>query len=213
MNKSLVFILTIFLFSMSAIGQSYVGAFVGVNSSKLSGDAPPEGSYRSLMGLNAGAHFDIKLSKMTALSLQPSFSQEGTKIFYSVPGESELVDSLSLRMNYFSLPLMFRVTSTNERFYAIAGVETAYLLSKSLKSQKTTDELNETIADFNVAVHFGAGIRIPLGYPRLFIEMRYTQGLVNLTDETFKNNILPRVKTSGFKVLAGIEIPLKKSKN
>jgi len=190
-----------------------VGAFVGVNSSKLSGDAPPDASYKSLMGLNAGAHFDIKLSKNTALSLQPSFSQEGTKIFYSVQGVDELVDSLSFRLNYFSLPLLFRVTSTNERFYAIAGVETAYLLSKSLKSKKATEELKQDFSDFNVAVHFGAGIRIPLGYPRLFIEMRYTQGLVNLTDEPLENNILPRVKTSGFKILAGIEIPLKKSKD
>jgi len=213
MNKSILFIIITFLFSISAIGQSYVGAFVGVNSSKLSGDSPPLGTYKSLLGLNVGAHFDIKLSKLTALSLQPSYSQEGTKILYSVPRKTELVDSLRFRINYFSLPLLFRVTSTNEKFYAIAGIEPAYLLNKSLKSQNTTLALNETFANFNVAVHFGAGIRIPLGYPRLFIEMRYTQGLVNLTDEPFKNNILPRVKTSGFKVLAGIEIPLQKSKN
>ncbi|MCK5766145.1 MAG: hypothetical protein KAH26_09170, partial [Bacteroidales bacterium] len=61
------------------------------------------------------------------------------------------------------------------------------------------------------AAHFGAGIRIPVGLPRLFVELRYSQGLVNLTDEPIEKSYVPRVKTSGFKVLAGIEIPLKRT--
>lgn len=213
MNKTIPYIIILLIFSLSSMGQSYVGVFAGFNSSKLSGDAPPKASYKSLMGANVGAHFDIKLGKITALSLQPSFSQEGSRVFYSVPNEDEMVDSLSLRLNYISLPLLLRVTSTNERFYAIGGVEAGYLMSSSLKSQKVEQEMDLTISDFNVAVHFGAGFRIPLGYPRLFIELRYSQGLINLTDDPLANNIIPRVKTNGFKAFVGIEIPLKKSKN
>ena len=48
-------------------------------------------------------------------------------------------------------------------------------------------------------------------FPRLFTELRYSQGIINLTDEPLSNNIIPRVKTSGFKLLVGIEFPLKKS--
>lgn len=213
MNKKIPFIIILFVFSLSSMGQSYVGVFAGFNSSKLSGDAPPEAKYKSLMGANVGAHFDIKLGKVTALSIQPSFSQEGSKVFYSVPNVAEMVDSLSLRFNYLSLPLLFRVTSTNERYYAIAGIETGYLMSSSLKGNEEDQDLNVAIAEINVAMHFGAGIRIPIGYPRLFVELRYTQGLINLTDDPLKNNIIPRVKTNGFKALVGIEIPLKKSKN
>jgi len=54
-------------------------------------------------------------------------------------------------------------------------------------------------------------LNIPLGYPRLFIELRYTQGLINLTDEPVEKSYIPRVKTSGFKVFAGIAFPLNKS--
>lgn len=36
------------------------------------------------------------------------------------------------------------------------------------------------------------------------------QGLINLTDEPIEKSYVPRVKTAGFKILFGIEIPLKK---
>ncbi len=61
-------------------------------------------------------------------------------------------------------------------------------------------------------MHFGAGYKIPIGYPTLFVELRYSQGLVNLTDEVVQDNMIPRVKTAGIKFLVGVEIPLKKSK-
>lgn len=208
MNKSIpIFILLLFV-SIGTYSQSYIGVFGGINNSKLSGDAPVDAKYKSLIGLNAGAQFDLKLSKATAISLQPSFSQEGVKLFYNVPTSAELVDSLSLRLNYFALPILFKITSTNQKFYAIAGVETAYLMSKDLKSKDASQDLDIDIQEMNVSLQFGAGLRIPLGYPRLFIEVRYTQGLVNITDDPLKNNVLPRVKSSGLKALAGIEIPL-----
>jgi len=191
--------------------QSYVGAFAGLNNSKLIGDAPHNASYKSLMGANVGAFADIKLGKSLWLSLQPSYSQEGTKVEYTVKGVEEPVDSLHVRLNYFSLPLLLKVSTAKGRFYAIGGVEAAYLMSKSMTSHDVEQDMEIDIKDFNVAMHFGAGLHIPIGFPRLFVEVRYTQGLVNLTDDQTENNPLPRVKTTGFKVFAGIEIPLKKS--
>ena len=64
---------------------------------------------------------------------------------------------------------------------------------------------------WNLAVHFGVGLRIPIGFPNLYVEGRYAQGIINLTDEPLDTDIIPRVKTNGFKVLVGIEFPLQKS--
>lgn len=180
--------------------------------SKLAGDAPANAKYKSLMGANVGAYFDIKLGKSIFLSLQPSYSQEGAKVSYTVSGVEEPIDSISIRLNYFSLPLLLKITSTNERFYALAGFEPSMLLNSSATSNDVKEDLNTNVADWNLAMHFGAGIRIPVGFPRLFVEVRYTQGMVNLTDEPLEeNNVIPRVKTSGMKIMAGIEIPLRKS--
>ena len=208
--QTIAFLLLIFTSSLST-GQSYIGVFGGLNSSKLTGDSPNKAKYKSLMGANVGAYIDIKLSKIIFLSLQPSYTQEGTKISYSVKGLEEPVDSISIRLNYFSLPVFLKVSSTNGRFYALGGIEAGLLLNNSISSHGNKQDIDVKIADWNFAAHFGAGIRIPVGLPRLFVELRYSQGLVNLTDEPVEKSYVPRVKTSGFKVLAGIEIPLKRT--
>ena len=112
--------LLLVLTSSVSTGQSYIGVFGGLNSSKLTGDSPNKAKYKSLMGANVGAYIDIKLGKIVWLSIQPSYTQEGTKISYSVKGLEEPVDSISIRLNYFSLPIFLKVSSTNERFYALA---------------------------------------------------------------------------------------------
>ena len=214
MKKTIIpiFIVPLLFFSIFCVGQVTLGAFGGLNSSKLSGDVTSNGSYKSLMGGNFGAIIDVKLSEDLNLSLQPSYSQEGTRVFYTVKGLDEPVDSVKIRLNYFSLPLILKITSTNERFYALSGIETAMLLNASTIIGEEEGELPD-VSQWNIAVHFGAGIRIPVGYPSIFVELRYSQGLVNLTDEPLNTNIIPRVKTTGFKILAGVEFPLGKAKN
>lgn len=214
MKKTILpfFIMTLLSFSTLSMGQVTLGAFGGLNSSKLSGDASADASYKSLMGGNFGALIDVKLSEGFNLSLQPSYSQEGARVFYTVKGVAEPVDSVKIRLNYFSLPLLIKITSTNDRFYALSGIETAMLLNASTTVGEEEEELSD-LSQWNFAVHFGAGIRIPVGFPSIFVELRYSQGLVNLTDEPLNTNIIPRVKTSGFKILAGVEFPLGKAKN
>jgi hypothetical protein len=212
MTKSLKIILFLFfIFSTSTFyGQSYVGAFIGLNSSKLVGDPPKNSYYKSLLGANAGVIVDIKIARIIWLSVQPSYSQEGTKIFYNVKSYEEPIDSIHIRLNYFSIPLLLKVSTTNGRFYAIGGFEFALLLNSEMSGNDVKEDITARIADGNIAMHFGAGINIPIGFPRLFVELRYTQGLINLTDEPAESGFIPRVKTAGFKLLAGIEIPLKR---
>ncbi len=211
-TKILFVLLTLVFCSALSIGQVSLGLFGGLNSSKLLGDSPPKGSYNTLMGGNFGLLIDVGISEALALSLQPSYSQEGTKLAFSVRGSNEPVDSAKIRLNYFSIPLMLKVTSAKKRFYALSGFEAGMLLNSAHIMGDQENELESDISQWNLAMHFGAGFRIPLGYPTLFIELRYAQGLVNLTDDPLTNDIIPRVKSSGFKFLCGIEFPLSKSK-
>jgi hypothetical protein len=214
-KRTKVFLTFIILlsFAITANSQTSLGFFAGLNSAKLKGDSPKYTSYKGQMGLNAGVYLDVQVGKIIYLSFQPSYSQEGTKVFYDVAGSDELVDSLRIKLNYFSLPIMVKVTSTNKRFYAIAGIETSYLLDSFIKNGDEKEDMTADIAEINIALAFGAGLRIPLKYGRLFIELRYSQGLVNLTDEVVFTSEIPRVKTSDLRILFGYEIPLSKNKN
>ena len=81
-----------------------------------------------------------------------------------------------------------------------------------MKIGDTKQDIDTDVAQFNVAMVFGAGFKIPLKIGRIFIELRYTQGLVNLTDEPIEESYIPRVKSSGLKLFAGYQIPLSKNK-
>ena len=110
MIRSVKIIIVIALVFLSGIasGQSYTGAFIGANSSRLTGDSPSKAKYNGYWGVNTGIQLDIKLSRMIWISLQPSYSQEGTRLEYSVKGKVEPVDSIQLRLNYFSEEYVIR---------------------------------------------------------------------------------------------------------
>jgi len=212
-NKFILLGLFLFLFVFPAMAQISLSAFSGLNFEKLTGDAPTNGYYGNKTGLNAGIMVDISLSKTLKLSVQPSFSQEGTKILYQPKQFSTPVDSIQIRLNYVSLPLIIKVKSTSKHFYAIGGLETGWLLNYKLTSHGDVLANQLSVSNFNLTAHFGAGYRIFIGFPVLFIELRYSQGLINLTNEPITNSYIPRVKTTGFKALIGIELPLSKSIN
>jgi hypothetical protein len=209
----LFFILFFILSAPKSFSQSYIGVLGGINSSKLSGNAPEKASYKGLIGLDIGTHLDLKIKKSIRISVQPSYSQQGTRITYKVWNKYDAVDSIRIRLNYFSFPVLLKVSFINQRFYAIGGVETSYLLDNSVSSHDVEQDIDLSISEWNVAIHFGIGMRIPLGFPKLYIELRYAQGILNLTDEPISSSYVPRDKTSGFKLLTGIEIPLKRMKD
>ena len=80
------------------------------------------------------------------------------------------------------------------------------------KEGEEKEDLTADVSELNLAIAFGAGLRIPLKFGRIFIELRYSQGLVNLTDEPIYKSEIPRVKTSDIRILAGYELPLSKNK-
>jgi hypothetical protein len=194
-------------------GQTYIGAFAGLNSSKLVGDQPKITTYSGLMGANFGLSLDVPIAKNMSIGIQPSYSQEGAGLAFNYENDSLEREPDKVRLNYFSVPLIYKVNSTNKRFYALSGIETAFLLEEYIQSPEDTEELESDISQLNVAIHFGAGYTIPIKKSRLFLEIRYTQGILNLTDEIGKEGYIPRVKTSGLKFFVGYQIPVSKSKN
>lgn len=209
MHKSVLLLFLSMLLTTITYSQTKVGVFGGINMTKLNGDIEANSEYTSKLGGNFGVFIDLKLKKNIYLSIQPSYSQEGTKITHLLNGQFEPIDSITVKLDYFSLPILFKATNSNERFYAIGGIETSILVnsSKTFKGEEAT-AINKSINSWNFSMNFGLGFRIPIGFSTLFIEARYTQGITNITEDIIVNDFLPRVKSSSIKFLTGIEIPL-----
>ena len=199
--------------SISFSGQVRLVILGGINNAKLNGDQPKNGQYKGAIGFSGALYLDVQLSKLITLSFQPTYLSEGTRVFYSLPFEKEPVNSLKVSLNYFSVPILVKISSLNQRWYAIGGLEPALLLDGSITDNYDNEETLEELAEWNLSVIFGAGVRFPLKFGWIVVELRYAQGLVNLTDEPIERSYIPRVKTTGTRLLVGYEIPLSKKKN
>jgi len=209
--KSVCAILIAITLIIPLAGQARAGAAVGVlgGITRMSwgGDAPEKGSYGNLMGFTAGGQIDIDIYRSTALSLQPSFTQKGTKIDFEVGGQGEPVDSVEVRLDYFVLPLLLRVETMGGRFYVSGGLELGWLLSARYKTPTQDLGVEVDLNKYDLAVDFGLGYTIPAGRTGIWFELRYSQSLINVGNEdTASGDVItePRVKNNGLTLLVGV---------
>lgn len=194
----------------AAAAQISVGAVLGVNRTGLSGDKPDNTSYSTSAGLIAGLVLEIPVAKSVAIVFQPGYRQSGANIGFQVPDQDEPVDSLSLRLDYFSLPILLKVITDGGRWYVTSGVDLGLLTSATLSTVSGSQEIDvkDALSDFDLAVIFGVGRMFPIGRPRITAEIRYSQSLFNLADDSAGGDLPVRFRASGFQLLAGVLLPL-----
>jgi hypothetical protein len=109
------------------------------------------------------------------------------------------------------LPIEIKVISNNQRFYFSSGLEFSSLLKAETTIESNTEDITDEVNGFNLYMNYGLTYLIPIGKPFLFIEARYSQGLVNMTNTPDEDSFIPRIKLSGWKFIAGLQIPLKQN--
>lgn len=208
MKKSSLIALLL-LFVLAGYGQT-VGIYYTKNGAKLTGDKPEGFRIVYDQGFALGLFYDIPVAHKVRLSVQPGYQKIQSTI--KIPGdEGELKDTLKLRLDYFSLPLLFKIhPEKTDRFYFIAGPQVGFLLES-----KTSDEFGEEqdrsslFNDLNFTLNFGFGYRIPIKSLELSIEAKYEQGLVNVTDYGNSRELFSRVKTQGLNLTIALGWPFR----
>jgi hypothetical protein len=190
--------------------QVSIGAVLGVSRTGLSGDKPNKTSYSTRAGPIAGLVLEIPVAKNVAIVFQPGYRQSGANIAFDVPGQEEPVDSLSLRLDYVSLPILLKVITDGGRWYVTSGVDLGWLTSATLSTVSGSQEtdVKDALNDFDLAVIFGVGRMFPVGRPRITAEIRYSQSLANLAGDSTGQDLPARFRASGFQLLAGVLLPL-----
>ncbi len=207
-----IIVLVILLFLVSVVklcAQPNLGLYFGLNNSTLSGDAPEDSKYTSNPGVLLGLNIDFKITEEVLLSFQPGFAQAGAKLAY-VDSDNLYQDSLTIDIDALVLPVLINIISDNKRFYFSSGLEFGYQLQSTASTSSDNIDISEELNKFNLSVNFGLSYLIPIGKTFLFIEARYSQGLINLTNSQNEDSFVPRVKTSGLKLRLGIQLPLAK---
>ena len=207
--------LLLVIFAPDAGAQVRIGAYGGIIRSSLSGDAPANAEYRTRTGPVIGGLVEVPVADNVLISVQPAWKQRGTKIAVDVEGEDERQDSLSLALSYASIPVLMKIETAGGKLFVNSGVDVGFLLDATLspvEGDGEDEDVAELVKDFDVAVNFGVGGQFPIGKPRLTIEARYSQSLINISEvevDIGAETLIPaRFRSSGFELLAGLWIPL-----
>lgn len=199
------------------LAQSYLGIHIGVNSGKFSGDSPKDFRYAGKLQFNAGVVFDLRLKDDIFLSIFPSHVISGSKLQYPFEideDESEYRDSIDLKLKVFTLPMALKIISDNQRWQFLSGFELSFpyqlLADNSVQEVDLIDDINSMVLN----IIFGIGYKIPIQKSFLVINLAYSQGLTNLANnEDAYDSLLPRVRSTSFRLTTAWMLPVGKPKN
>jgi hypothetical protein len=114
-------------------------------------------------------------------------------------------------MDYLAIPVVLRIYTGSGRTFVTGGLDIAFLSRATLSGRGLEEDAASYFKDTDVAALFGFGMIFPIGKPRISVELRYFQGLVNLSnDDGVPAGVdLPdRFRSSGLQLMAGFNLPI-----
>ncbi len=218
-------VLAFMLFAtQSASAQFRLGVVGGLNSSnfKVAVDQPiavplptggtVPGSFSSRTGLVIGGVAEYYFSPMVGLSVQPMYSEHGSKFVFEGPVVAPLSPESTTRLSYVDIPVMLKVQlgSSNVKPYVTSGFALGFLTSAKSVGGGTATNIKDSVKSTNSSWSIGGGLNLPAARETIFIEGRYTLGLTNINEGP---QVQPLAATAGFKTrgwqfMAGVTVPL-----
>jgi len=193
------------------MAQVELGLLAGIDNGRLSGDKYSNTKYKPKTGFIVGLSIDTQINDLISLSFQPGYIKSSSSIQVPDTIANEYKDSIRINVDYLILDIFIKIQSKSRRLYFSSGLEFGYGLSLVAENEIEEVDLTNELNKLNIAVVFGMGYKIPIKRSSLYFELRYAQGLVNMTkaDPVVDDNI-PRVKLSGLKIVTGFHIPISK---
>lgn len=192
-------------------GSPLVGVHVGGDRAGIDGDSPPSASYVPKFGLVAGVQAEFGLAGDLSLSLQPSFVRVRTGIQSAAStGGGEPVE-VDLSLDYVSLPILVKFAQGGGRTYVAGGLAVDFLSGANLSGAASDRDVSSAYEDTALGAVLGFGVVFPAGRTRITTELRFVQGITNLTTGDIAEAtgaLAPRLHSSGLQLLVGGLFPI-----
>lgn len=194
-------LLTLFMF-LPAHAQGNFGVLGGWSFTNASIDPDQGFDWKTRTVGGFGAVLDYRVTDFITLHLEPMLLGKGPK---AEEGENKVV----FRLTYIEIPAMFKyIIGTNTiKPYLMAGPTIGFLQDAKLKvTMGNWDDLKDDLKSIDFGFGFGAGLDLPIGNNSIFVEARYSLGLMNIADKD--EGTYADVKTRGIQIFVGITFPM-----
>lgn len=211
MTPALKSVILVGIFTVVAIAQPKYGVTLGFISSTLSFDDSDADEFsKSKSGFTIGGSVVYPLNANLDLRSGLSLTQKGSKTEFSEEGIS--IEGTT-DFSYLTIPLLaqYKMNSAGNTLYALGGLDIGILMSADIESKLTVTIFGETFAidtsvsvkdsieSLDIALNVGGGYMMEMGTAKLYVEVQYSLGLLNI-DATDPNAAL---KTRGLIIGVG----------
>jgi hypothetical protein len=211
MKKFLILLIPILAAQLVAFAQIELGLLAGIDNGRLTGDKFANTKYKPKTGIIFGLTIDPQINETISLSIQPGYVSTGSRIQVPDTITNEWKDSITISVEYLFLDVFVKIQSKSKRLYFSSGLEFGYGLSLKATNEFEEVDITDELNKWNISAIFGIGYKIPIKRSGLYFELRYAQGLVNMTKaDSSEDDYIPRVKLSGLKIVTGFQIPISK---
>ncbi|MCV9387544.1 PorT family protein [Reichenbachiella ulvae] len=203
------FIICVLLFAYQASAQEKInlGIFAGSVTNKFVGDRTSDVAEVRFQFGNAyqyGIMVDYGLKSDVYLAFTPSFKLSKGNLQeinpdYVLNSDQSFITTKNISLHYLSLPLELKLISDNQHWQFFTGLIYNQLLSAKGKNTRTneTSDLSQAIKNYNFSAMVGLGYRLHIFKQLITLDLRYTQGLINISEGEQQNTQnLPRLKTT-----------------
>lgn len=193
------------------VAQVSLGVYGGINRSDLSGDGPPRTKYRERRGAVLGVVAEFLVATDVAISVQPSFAQRGAGIAFNLAGERESRDSLDVRLNYLSIPVLMKIFAGHRRTFVTGGVDVGFLVDATVDDGVSSADLSDILKTTDIGAVFGLGVAIVKRQPEITMELRYAQSFLNVANpesDPESESLPQRFRSTGLQLLLGVMFTL-----
>lgn len=205
MKISTIFTFSLLIMASQVNGQSSIGLIGGLNFTNLKADDFTKTTNRK--GVGIGGVIDLRLGRKIELRLIPMFSQKGNRVLESPSG----IES-KFSLDYFDVPFLLKYTIRETSFapYFLAGPNLAFMIrSKKSTSKEENLRIDHALKTLDLGLNFGLGVNFPMLNWILFVESRYSIGLLDINEHSTglpsgTLNVLSDIKTKGLHFLVGV---------
>jgi len=195
----------------SAARAAAIGAQLGINRAALDGDTPLNTAYTDKAGVVTGLQGEIGLTDGLSLSVQPSFDQRKAGVLLAPATRGGSTTELELSFDYVSVPVVVKFAKAAGRTYVAGGVTVDFLTAATLSGQGSDRDVKSAFNSTGFGALLGFGVVFPAGRTRLTTELRFVQGIANMTPGTAAEAagaLAPRLHSNGWELIVGDLLPV-----
>ena len=227
---ALVFLTGLYSYSQSSDSHTKkhsFGVLGGINIANMNfpnSQGPDDQEITPLLRFGVGAILNVYLSEHFNARFEPMYLQKGCNIDEGTDAVNQ--PGGQLKVSSIELPILIQYSfGKTLKPYLIAGPTFGYNLESEIEFNITGLEFNgdmeEITAAFDLGIAFGGGIQVPVRIGEIFLEVKYSYGLINQRESgsvTLESGILQMVMETdkandkytnrGIQIMAGITFPL-----